>query len=175
MKNILLILLFIVLTKLSYGQSEYEPQLRKLSKADSVVLAETFLEFVKAIELKDERKIIALSLDSINCNLCLTNDHPKDNIIPIETFINQTFRSFVSSQLYKAIKNNRLQLSIGIIKNFKPKNVPFNFPKDLKLYEVWVQTYLPNEWVKGHEGQSHTFEFIKVDGLFKFYGLSSIP
>lgn len=175
MKKTPFILTFIVLTYLSYGQGEYKEQLQKLSKADSSLLAQTFSEFIKAIELKESRKIKELSLDNINCNLCLTNDLPEDNIIPIDTFINQSYRNFVSSPLYNAIKKNRLQQSIGIVKNFKPKNVPDNFPKDLKLYEVWVQTYLPNEWAKGNEGQSHTFEFIKVDNIFKFYGLSSVP
>lgn len=175
MKRTLLILSFITLTFLSYGQGEYEAQSQKLSKADSSLLAQTFSEFIKAIEQKDTGKIKELSLANINCNFCLTNDLSEDNIIPIDTFINQSYRNFVSSPLYNSIKKNRLHQSVGIIKEFKPKNVPDNFPKDLMLYEVWVQTYLPNEWAQGHEGQTHVFEFIKTNDIFKFFGLSSIP
>ena len=74
MKRTLLILSFITLTFLSYGQGEYEAQSQKLSKADSSLLAQTFSEFIKAIEQKDTGKIKELSLANINCNLCLTND-----------------------------------------------------------------------------------------------------
>ena len=45
----------------------------------------------------------------------------------------------------------------------------------LKIYEVWVDTYLAGEWSKGHPGTIHSFQFVKINGKFTFYGLTSLP
>ena len=62
-----------------------------------------------------------------------------------------------------------------IIRNHKPKNLPNDYGNDLILYEVWIQTYSPNEWAKGHEGQNNAFQFVKINDKFKLFGLTSIP
>lgn len=53
--------------------------------------------------------------------------------------------------------------------------VPKTDSQDFRLYEIWVITYVPDEWAKGHEGQSHAFQFLKIKDRFKFYRLTSVP
>jgi hypothetical protein len=81
----------------------------------------------------------------------------------------------VGSPLYKAIKEKGCTASLQIFKDFKTGNLPKRYPEDLHLYELWIQTYKPNEWTAGHKGQSHAFQFVKVNNKFRFYGVTSIP
>jgi hypothetical protein len=152
----------------------------KISKKDSIALDIYWKDFLLAIENKDTSEIRRLSLDEIDCDLCLTIDYenytPKDDyIIPIDTFLLKNIYDLTESQLWKAIKLNRCHQGLCVFYNFLRRNLPGDYGKDLKLYEIWVQTYKPNEWVEGHEGQSHAFQFVKYKNEFKFYGMTSIP
>jgi hypothetical protein len=150
-----------------------------MNATDSVELNNVWTDFFKAIENKDTKKIKYLSLEQIDCALCIStdtkNDPPLNYLIPIDTFINQSNRDFINSQLFRAIKKRGIKISEMILVDYKPQNLPKSYGKDFIVYEVWVQTYLPNEWALGHEGQSHSFQFVKINNKFKFYGLTSVP
>ena len=151
---------------------------KKISLKDSVELNKMTNDFIKAIENKETKKIKELSLEQIDCALCIATDYnhpPKDYIVPIDTLINQAYKDFLNSPLFKAIKSRGFRMSEMTIPEYKPRNLPSNYGKDLIVYEAWVQTYKPNEWAEGHEGQSHCFQFVKINNEFKFYGLTSIP
>ncbi len=156
-----------------------EMEWKKISLSDSVELNKVIVEILNAIKNKDTKKIKDNSLEQIDCSLCIPTDYSKgprvDNIIPVDTFINQAYINFINSPLYQAIKKRGFRISEMIIPDFRPRNLPNSYGKDLVVYEAWVQTYLPNEWAKGHEGQSHCFQFVKINNAFRLYGLTSIP
>jgi hypothetical protein len=95
--------------------------------------------------------------------------------VPASVFYLNIAKNFDKSPVYKAMVSRGYLFDSITIKNFKPKNVPADFPKDLVLYEVWVPTYLSGELSKNSKGASHGFQFVKIKGDFKFYGLTSIP
>ena len=169
------LLLFSYLTL--YAQED-EMQFLNMNKSDSIQLLKTMNEFVKAIETKNSQILKQLSLSQIDCSFCIdidSMDNYPDNIVPIEAFINMALSNFINSPLHKAFKKNRIRAYTLKIRNYKPRNLPKKYGEHFTRFNVTIQTYLQDEWVKGHEGQSHTFEFIKIDGKYKFYGLSSIP
>jgi len=43
------------------------------------------------------------------------------------------------------------------------------------VYNIWYLVFEPNEISKGDEGLSEAFQFMKINGKFKLYGLTSIP
>jgi hypothetical protein len=158
------------------AQQQAETKSRKIEKADSIQLSKTWTQFLTALEQRDNSTIKKMSLNRISCDLCKDNDpNYSDVFVAIDTFINQTNRIFLTSPLYKAIRKRGVGYSILNIADFKPGNIPKSTSKDLRLFEIWVITYVADEWAKGHEGQSHAFQFIKTEHGFKFYGLRSVP
>jgi len=156
-----------------------EIELRKISLTDSIQLNIDVNRFVESINKKEIDQIKRISLELIDCSLCITRDYndgpPSDYIIAIDTFINLAFQDFIDSPLFRAIKTRGFTFSERFIPDIHPRNLPKTYDKDLVIYEAWVQTYEPNEWAIGHEGQSHCFQFVKINGEFKFYGLDSVP
>jgi len=177
--TILISLSFLVLLPFSLlGQGRKEMEWKRINKSDSLGLRRTWTVFLDALESKQNEIIRENSLHEISCDLCRNPDaayDPTKDFVPIDTFLNQTNRSFLNSPLYKAIKTRDVIFSIRTIPDYHPENVPKTDSQDFRLYEIWVITYLPDEWAKGHEGQSHAFQFLKIKDKFKFYGLTSVP
>jgi hypothetical protein len=171
-------LIFIILFPVSLmGQSNREMEWKKINKEDSLRLNTTWTTFLLALENKDDKTIRKISLPTISCDLCWgpDSDYKPNDLVPVDTFIYQTNRSFLTSPLYKAIKKRGVRYSTLTIPDFQPGNVLKSDSKDLLLFEVWVTTYVADEWAKGHEGQSHAFQFVKIKEDFKFYGMTSVP
>ncbi len=95
--------------------------------------------------------------------------------VTADVFFYNIAGGFTKSALYKALTNRGYTFNKAVVKGFKPKIMPRDYPEDLTLYEVWVPTYKANELSQGHPGSSHGFQFVKINGEFKFYGLTSIP
>lgn len=170
---------FLILFPLTvFGQGKSEMEWTKIGRADSIQLSKAWTTFLTALEKRDNKTIKRISLDNISCGLCKDTDanySPSDDLIPIDTFVNQTNRSFLNSPLYNAIKKRGVTYSILTIPNFRPSNVPKSDSGNLQIFEIWVITYVADEWAKGHEGQSHAFQFVKTGDSFRFYGLTSVP
>jgi len=152
----------------------------ELSQCDSIDFVNYWNSFVEVIEQKDTSGVRSISLSKIDCDLCVTinweNYVPQDDyIIPIDTLLQKNIEDILKSQLWKAIKMNRIHYGLRVIYDFPRRNLPDGYGRNLYLYEAWIQTFLPDEWVKGHEGQSHAFQFVKIGNVFKFYGMTSIP
>ena len=176
MKNLLLTCVFALVSLVTFGQKEDEMQFLKMDKSDSIEIDKTFQNLIKAIETKDAEKIKQISLPEIDCDLCSDQKYSKkDYYIPIQKFIKQAFKTYVNSPLAKAVETRGYRPMVRFIPNYKPRILPANYSKDMTIYELFVQTYKPNEWMPGHEGQSHAFQFVKVNGEFKLFGMTSIP
>lgn len=165
----------LIIPLLLYSQGN-ETTFPKINKNDSITLSKTFKVFIKALEDNDKSKIRELSLTEIECITCIESPEYNEEgyFTSIDNFL-QNIQNFNESQIDKAYHTRGFRLMCMNLENFTPRTVPKNNDNNLILYHVWINTYLQDEWAKGHEGVSHAFQFVKIKGEFKFYGLTSIP
>lgn len=141
-------------------------------------LDKNFVELIDALVKGDKVKFLSLSAKELDCVDCVgAMDVSADGtmFVPAEFFFAVIGQKFNESPVYKAMAKKGYSFSSIVLKNFKPKIMPKDSPNDLKLYEVWVETYYPGEFSKNHKGTSHSFRFVKINGKFRFYGLTSLP
>lgn len=171
-KFVILIILFSFLTASAQDNTK-----RAVTKEEWDLLDKKFVALVDALLKNDKPAFFALSLREVDCIDCV--GRPEFNnegyFVPASIFYLNIANNFDASPVYKAMVNRGYIFDCIKIKGFKPRNLPKDYPKDLVLYEVWVPTYLANELSKGNKGASHGFQFVKINGDFKFYGLTSIP
>lgn len=138
-------------------------------------LDKTFIAFFKALETQNKQSFLSMSLKMVDCAECPASGEADDvtHFVAPEIFYITVASDFKKSPVYKALIKRGYAFSSMELKDFKPAFLPKDGPKDLKVYEVWVQTYKPDEVSKGHKGTSHAFQFVKVNGVFKFFGLTS--
>jgi hypothetical protein len=189
MKN-LMILFFLLLSLTAAAQTKKNTTAGKRPAAsaekketpesknnDWDALDKSFIEFIDALVKGDKAKFTQLSLSDVDCVDCVgpTEITSEGAFVPSGFFFAVIGQKFTESPVYLAMAKKGYSFSSIIIKDFKPRVMPRDYPKDLKLYEVWVETYKPGEFAKNHKGTSHSFRFVKINGKFKFYGLTSIP
>ena len=140
-------------------------------------LDEVFIKFIDALVKNDKPAVKAISLPYVDCIDCVGTPefNEQGHLVHLDVFYLNIANNFTASPVYKGLSQRGYTFSTITIKDFKPKNMPRDYPKDLKLYEVWVPTYLAGQLSKNHPGTSHAFQFVKINGQFKFYGLTSIP
>jgi len=141
------------------------------------LLDKAFIGIVQALEKGDKIAFQALSMKEVDCPDCVGSmDRDKDGVfVPSAFFFAVIAKDFTKSPVFLAMTKKGYSFSSIVVENFKPRVMPRDYPKDLKLYEVWVETYKPGELSPTHTGTSHSFRFVKVNGKFRFYGLNSIP
>ena len=173
MKKLTLLILLVLSTVA--GAQNKKGTAPKTSEWDA--LDKVFIEVIDALVKGDKVKFTQNSLAEVDCVDCVgpTEITKYGAFVPAEFFFVVIGKKFTESPVYIAMAKRGYSFSSITLKNFKPKVMPRDYPKDLKLYEVWVETYKPGEFAKGHKGTSHSFRFVKVNGKFKFYGLTSIP
>lgn len=147
----------------------------KVSEWDA--LDKVFIQLVDALVKGDRAKFESLSMKEVDCVDCVgpTEVTKEGAFVPAGFFFAVIGKKFTESPVYQAMAKKGYSFSSIIVKDFKPHVMPKDSPRDLKLYEVWIETYKPGEFSKTHKGTSHSFRFVKVNGKFRFYGLTSIP
>lgn len=186
MKKILLLVL-LVLCGIAHAQTKKNTQVAKkpadkkestsVQTSDWDALDKIFVELIDALVKGDRAKFESLSIKEVDCVDCVgpTEVSSEGAFVPSGFFFAVIGKKFTESPVYKAMAAKGYSFSSIVIKDFKPRVMPRDYPKDLKLYEVWVETYKQGEFSKTHKGTSHSFRFVKVSGKFRFYGLTSIP
>jgi hypothetical protein len=149
----------------------------KASQSEWDKLDKAFISLVDALVKNDKPAFKAISYPAVDCIDCVGKPefNKEGYFVTADIFYLNIANNFINSPVYKAIAKRGYTFSTITIEDFKPKILPRDYPKDLQLYEVWVPTYIKGELSKTHPGTSHAFQFIKVNGEFKFYGLTSIP
>jgi hypothetical protein len=167
------VLFFILLTTAAWAQS---PNNKAIS-TEWDQLDQAFIAVIDALRNNDKAAFTALCLPGVDCIDCVGKPefNEEGNFVTPAIFFLNIAQNFTNSPVYKAMVKRGYTFSTIILKGFKPKVVPADSPEDLKLYEVWIPTYKVDELSKGHPGTSHAFQFVKINGKFKFYGLTSIP
>lgn len=139
-------------------------------------LDKTFVAFIKSLENKDKMTFDNIALVKVDCAECPGSGEQGDitHYVPSDVFYITVAEDFKLSPVYKALINRGYAFNSMVLKGFKPSFIKDGSDsKDLKVYEVWVPTYKPDELSKGHPGSSHAFQFVKVHGEFRFFGLTS--
>lgn len=178
MKKLTVLFCLFVVAVASAQNAKSKPAAKSNASAnDWDQLDQTFIKLVDALVTNDKVKFTSLSLREVDCVDCVgpTEYQGGGAFVPAEFFLAVIGKNFTGSPVYQAMAKKGYSFSSIVIKDFKPKVLPRDYPKDLKLYEVWVETYRPNEFSKGHKGTSHSFRFVKINGKFLFYGLTSLP
>ena len=173
-KNYFLII-FIFISFSLKAQCKSDLEIKKISINDSIELCKVFKKILSEVKNNSEKEFLKLSLGKIDCANCNSDSFKIINYVSNKNLFKNQFKVFEQSAVNIALKKRGFHISCLVFKNYKPKNLPKKYPKDLTLFEIWIQTFLPNELAEGHEGQSNTFQFVKINNKFKLYGLSSIP
>lgn len=136
-------------------------------------LDQTFIKLVESLTKKQKQAFLQISLLNVECADCPEVDgFTKEGAsLPASIFYDQTSGYFSQSAIYKALASRGYTFASGVIKKYKAPEAPASTAKDLKVYDVWVRTYLPGQISKDHKGGSHAFRFIKKDGKYRFFGL----
>jgi hypothetical protein len=163
-----LVYLFLLVTSVS---ALAQAPAKKASEWD--VLDQTFIKLVETLTKKQKPAFLQIALTTVDCPDCPEVDgYTKDGAyLPASIFFDQTSGYFSQSAIYKALATRGYTFASGVIKKYKAPDAPASTAKDLKVYDVWVHTYLPGQISKDHKGGSHAFRFIKKDGKFRFFGL----
>ena len=176
MKYSITILFIFFITFNLFGQ---DTPTTKLPPKDFLHLTNTWALFKKALQSKDRQTLHHLSLKYIYCDifqpLDFNNITPTDSHISIDTFLKQFFDHMPKSKLWSVVKTNKYHYSVEKEEYLNPANTKSKKEKSRNVYEIWFVTWKPNELQKGHEGQTHAFQFVKANGEFRFYGMTSIP
>jgi len=182
----IIILALVLVTSLGWSQTKTTKNTKPAAKPAKATpaatnewddLDKTFVALVESLQKNDLAAFKAISLPGVDCIACV-REHQRTgdyNFVLADVFFETVAPSFNVSPVYKAMVQRGYTFSTMTLEDYKPMTVPRDYPKDLKLYEVWVPTYLANELSKGHPGSSNGFQFIKTNGKFKFYGLVAIP
>lgn len=178
MKYLILSLLLIGSTAIAQKKTaakSVKPASAQKAASEWDELDKTFVAFVRALENKDKAAYNSITLQQVDCAECPGGGDQSSfsHFVPAEVFYITVAEDFKISPVYKAMVKRGYAFNSMILKDFKPAFLPKDISSDLKVYEVWVQTYKPNELSKGHTGTNHAFQFIKVNGAFKFFGLTS--
>lgn len=169
--TLLLFVFFVVHVQVN-GQEEFELVWEKVSSADSITIDKTWTKFKLAIDEGDTAAVRGLSFRKVDCELCTKS---LNSVVPIDTFIIGNMNQLLTSPIWKAVHKREYHLSQRTFYNCKLGIVPNSLGQNVEVYEVWIETYKPNEYVEGHEGQNHMFQFVRLNGEFKFHGMSSMP
>ncbi|MFP9098336.1 hypothetical protein ACLI09_04720 [Flavobacterium sp. RHBU_24] len=138
-------------------------------------LDKTFISLIEALTKANEANFIALSAKQIECTECAeagTYTGAGYYVDPYD-FYDGISKSFTKSAIFKALSSRGYGFSAVTLKGLKVPYLPAATAKGLKVYDVWIDTYLPGEVSKGHPGTRHTFRFIKTGNKFVFFGLAS--
>lgn len=180
-----LIIALLLVTNIAWAQKKKPTATKKPATASKPAqkqptewdaLDKTFVAFIKALENQDKTAFDNIALAQVDCAECPGSGEQGDvtHYVPSDIFYITVAADFKLSPVYKALTSRGYAFNSMILKGFKPGFIKDGSEsKDLKVYEVWVPTYKPDELSKGHPGSSHAFQFVKVHGEFRFFGLTS--
>jgi hypothetical protein len=179
MKKLSLLWFLLIIISKSYGQN-LEPT--KLSYKDSIELTNTWKKFKSALEKRNTKTLHQMALKIVHCDM-FQNPNPNtsynqdiyNSYISFNKFLAQFYHELPKLKLWIVMKTKKYHIDVSNAIDFHPPNIKYQKKHSLKIYDIWYLTFEPNEIAKGHEGESEAFEFVKINGRFKFYGLTSIP
>ena len=151
-----------------------KPVAEKISVQDSVLLSKSVLSFMSAIEQGDSVYLKANTLKEVSCTVCdwRTNDGkpPSDYFVSIDDFIKQICRKSACSPLLDAYYKRGSSYKLSMHNDISVEGLKTGVGEQC-LYHSSIQTILPNKAFSN--GLTHDMIFIKQDGAFKLYSITS--
>lgn len=166
------LLIILIVPFCSFGQSG-----GVITEEDSTELFRFVRQFENAIAKRETEKLRNVSLDSIHCISCIAYKipPPESYFVPVDTFINQTYRNFRRSKLWDLVRNEQPMINLLKLtgKDFGQNELKYG--ERIIIYELFYLTTKSNEIQFGHEGRQTGLQFIKLNNELKFYGLTTVP
>jgi hypothetical protein len=133
-------------------------------------ITNTFYKFYDAIKRVDAAKVRKMSLPSVICSVC--EEPPRfdyeNNLETIDSFIISAFRYIHFSQLEQEIENKNFKVSA------EKRDTSLNHDKDSNKVIIYTMSFSTISDIEDYTiKQIHDFEFIKSNGAFLFYGMST--
>ncbi len=144
----------------------------KTSKTDSLAVEAVWKQYVKALATKNVRTLKKLSLSRVYCQPCATQSNTANELVTADAYIKSTLRTLPRTKLWEAVQTTKHFVVTEKIKNYKPQNIKTT-DEVLNVYDIWYVTRQPDK-IKGYEGVRYAFQFVKEQGQFKFFGLTSL-
>ena len=140
----------------SYGQT--------IDKSDSLKVMEAVSKVFMNFRSPTFSEFKEISTNEITCTICEGALDLKlgQYVIKRKDFFNIYLKEVLNDGHWERASNSK-EIMLG--KGYKPKD-------DIIVY---FTTWKMNEYAPGHEGAQLGIHFKKVDGQFKFAGISSIP
>ncbi|WP_153796618.1 hypothetical protein [Foetidibacter luteolus] len=145
----------------------------KPSKKEKSQLIKTWNKLLHSIETRDSVTIKSMSLDSITCSVCegFSSPHYYNDIEPVDSFIIASFTYFPSSEVWKKMKRGQYKIYAIRYPDEQPDFLKNSKDKSLTIYEIIFDQLYEQHGYKSLV--SHRFNFVKIEGQFRFYGMES--
>lgn len=133
---------------------------------DTSKLIEAYKNLYNSIAARDTKKIEALSSNKVYCSIC-------DGMDVID-YGNQldTLSTFIDSA-YQVLPNSKLWEAMGKINSFKIYATKTEDKNGEKLITYSIPIALWNTFGDEKILQAYEFEFVKINGEYKFYGVTT--
>ena len=146
------------------------PKVEELTFPDQKLL-KSWQSFREAVNKSDTTALISLSHSCILCTVCFSPDTV--GIISAQEFYRQHFRNVFNGRLVSFMNDStRIRAAYDNNSTFPERDscLVINAVTDNKLADVFVN-------IRGgdKEGLSVLIHFVKIDSLYKFYGISTMP
>jgi hypothetical protein len=142
-----------------------------VSPYDATRIDKIWKVFLDGVSRHDTAMLRSISLESVSCAPCST-DTGKNYFVPAAAFFSRAI-AWPGKPIWQAITTKKYWVNTIVTSN-KPQNV-MSAQKHFVIFELSFVTTEPNTLAPGHEGQSHLFQFIDLNGTLKFYGLATVP
>ena len=156
MKKLLILTCLLIYTHLSYGQS--------ISVSDSLQIRETLKELFRNFESPNYDGFSKISSEVIWCLICDSGRPPNPNSQKIgkKEFYSKNLKNISNSINWeRASKSHDIKLH-------KENNSSTDITAFITIWER-------GEYAPGHDGAAIGIHFKKIDGVFKFSGIETIP
>lgn len=169
--RLILFISFVLLFNFGFSQNSSNGENYSLSNEDSIKLSDTWKEFLSIIKLEKEvsKEII---FDSLYCELCFSYREVGSKFMKPFEFESYGLKRFrTHSKIYQVITSETP--SFHLVNYFINGQYKFN-----KTFPAWIVSFIywkPNEYTEGHEGESISFEFMKIENEFKLFRIWTFP
>lgn len=147
-----------------------------VTKTEKDLLTNTFTKLISAIKTRNTEQIREMSLDSIYCSICegIRDDYYDNDLDDIKNYIDSAYQHFPDEKIWGPADGRfKLKFSADKYKKTKPANFKLKENEKLLIYHVFFYELSGKKSPRFPMPKSHIFKFVKIDGNFKLYGMTS--
>ncbi|GAA4469532.1 hypothetical protein GCM10023093_29130 [Nemorincola caseinilytica] len=143
-----------------------------ISPQDAAKVDKAWRAFLGGLQKRDTAQLRSMSLPRIECVPCQDRIQGRlEYRVGLDTFL--THLNSWPPDRWNAIMTRKYWVNT-IVTSHTPPGI-IDTRKHFLIYELAFVTTEPNVVAPGHEGVSHLFQFIDIDGTLRFYGMATVP